>query len=432
MTVHGLSPVRTVMPPRTAWAGMPARTPTATGAVACAVASREHDPQRREREDRRRRRSACGSRTRRGRGSALSGVRTGVNDPGWHSGHVLQPSPLPVRRTMPPVTTMPTSPTRLASRSGRTQRRGGPRAADVPSPGEQARSGLLVGVGHGRREDTPQGYAARSGPSASPLVVPRASAHRRGSTGEVVRAGRARCGRAVRPGRPRRPAEPAWPARTTVTIAATPTGRRACRGARRARGPRGDSSCGGRANQSATRVRTMKSEAEQSGRGRPTRCASRQQVEVRRARSHLRTPGRCRASPLSAATNADAARDDGTGSRRPAQHAPPPGPHDVGDGGTAPTSGTRTTTAWITRACIGKTERCSRTRRLQAASGCSDGRPARVCGQSRLVQSSKRNRRAARTVATTPHARTTTRAERFSRPSTSADRSPSASPAEGR
>jgi len=45
----------------------------------------------------------------------------GVKDPGTHSGHVGQPSPLPVSRTTPPVTTMATSPMRLARRSGRTR-----------------------------------------------------------------------------------------------------------------------------------------------------------------------------------------------------------------------------------------------------------------------------------------------------------------------
>ncbi len=41
-----------------------------------------------------------------------------------HSGQVGQPSPLPVRRTTPPVTTMPISATRLATRMPRAQRGG--------------------------------------------------------------------------------------------------------------------------------------------------------------------------------------------------------------------------------------------------------------------------------------------------------------------
>ena len=47
-------------------------------------------------------------------------VGDGVNEPGTHSGQVGQPRPLPVSRTMPPVMTMTISPTRLATRIGRT------------------------------------------------------------------------------------------------------------------------------------------------------------------------------------------------------------------------------------------------------------------------------------------------------------------------
>ena len=52
--------------------------------------------------------------------SACSTV--GVIEPSTHSGHVGQPSPLPVTRTRPPVTTMPTSATRLARSTGESQR----------------------------------------------------------------------------------------------------------------------------------------------------------------------------------------------------------------------------------------------------------------------------------------------------------------------
>ena len=50
---------------------------------------------------------------------------TGVNDPGTHCGQVGQPSPEPVRRTRPPVTTMPISRTRLVTRTGRSRERAG-------------------------------------------------------------------------------------------------------------------------------------------------------------------------------------------------------------------------------------------------------------------------------------------------------------------
>ncbi len=74
----------------------------------------------------------------------LASVRTGVTEPGTHSGQVGQPRPLPVSRTTPPVTTMPISPTRLAMRIGRAHAAG------------------ARGIQPGRREatDTPSGYAA--------------------------------------------------------------------------------------------------------------------------------------------------------------------------------------------------------------------------------------------------------------------------------
>ena len=46
----------------------------------------------------------------------------GVIEPSTHSGQVGQPRPLPVTRTSPPVTTMPTSATRFARRIGASQR----------------------------------------------------------------------------------------------------------------------------------------------------------------------------------------------------------------------------------------------------------------------------------------------------------------------
>ena len=80
---------------------------------------------------------------------------TGVNDPGTHCGQVGQPSPEPVSRTRPPVTTMPISSTRLATRTGTQQgaargRRG------------WARPGLRAEVG--RSEDTHQGRSPQGSP----------------------------------------------------------------------------------------------------------------------------------------------------------------------------------------------------------------------------------------------------------------------------
>ena len=70
---------------------------------------------------------------------------TGVNDPGTHCGQVGQPSPEPVSRTRPPVTTMPISSTRLATSTGRSTERAG--------AGGGARSGPRADV---VGEDTPQ------------------------------------------------------------------------------------------------------------------------------------------------------------------------------------------------------------------------------------------------------------------------------------
>ena len=45
---------------------------------------------------------------------------TGTSEPSTHSGHVGHPSPDPVTRTSPPVTTMPIWATRLAMKIPRT------------------------------------------------------------------------------------------------------------------------------------------------------------------------------------------------------------------------------------------------------------------------------------------------------------------------
>ena len=242
-----------------------------------------------------------------------------MNEPGWHSGQVLHPSPLPVRRTMPPVTTMPTSPTRLASRSGRTQRDGtaGRRpAARARRLAPVARSTwVTVGV-----EDTPQGYAAARGAPASPWTA----RDRPATPLTAVRPGRARP-LGSRRGRPRRRSRPRR----------RPRARRACRRARSNACPRGDSSSGGRTNQSAPRVRTMKRRQNSLARSPHTTWVlsrSKSVVPARTAR-HAALQGL-------AALGRDEGRDagdDGAGRGRPAQHAPPVGADDVGDGGQLPT-----------------------------------------------------------------------------------------------
>jgi hypothetical protein len=67
---------------------------------------------------------------------------TGVNEPGSHCGHVEQPRPDPVRRTAPPVTTMPICATRFASRTARVQRRAaGQRGSGPGTPPAGAAAG---------------------------------------------------------------------------------------------------------------------------------------------------------------------------------------------------------------------------------------------------------------------------------------------------
>ena len=125
-TVAGFRWVRTVMPPSTAW------TTTPTSGSAATATSRRGRCRRR-----------TSSRTTTSAASATIpttdvSVRlpnsmylwmpcgwctTGVYEPGTHSGQVGQPSPEPVSRTSPPVTTMPIWTTRLATSTGCTQRR---------------------------------------------------------------------------------------------------------------------------------------------------------------------------------------------------------------------------------------------------------------------------------------------------------------------
>ena len=77
--------------------------------------------------------------------SACSTV--GVTEPSTHSGQVGQPSPLPVTRTSPPVTTIPTSATRLAIRMTDSQRE--PLRAAGGASGEVVLV-LVTGQGYGR------------------------------------------------------------------------------------------------------------------------------------------------------------------------------------------------------------------------------------------------------------------------------------------
>ncbi|GEO35332.1 hypothetical protein CAE01nite_30570 [Cellulomonas aerilata] len=70
-----------------------------------------------------------------------------MNDPGSHCGQVEQPSPEPVRRTAPPVTTMPICTTRFATRTARVQRRRpGHRGAGPAGPRGPGLTGAVSGV----------------------------------------------------------------------------------------------------------------------------------------------------------------------------------------------------------------------------------------------------------------------------------------------
>ena len=95
-------------------------------------------------------------------------------EPTVHSGQVGQPRPLPVRRTIPPVTMMTISPTRLASRMGRTQvvRATGsstPSGYAVSSSGRPARCDVRrCAVGSPRPRERSVVVASR--PSKQPLA----------------------------------------------------------------------------------------------------------------------------------------------------------------------------------------------------------------------------------------------------------------------
>ena len=115
-TIHGFRSVSTVSPPTSAWAGMPSPSHSAS--------------------TRRSRRPDCQAVTKVATAMAAStkvSVRfpnsmaewkssapCGVNDSSVHRGQVGQPSPDAVRRTAPPVSTMPMLATRVAQPS-RTQ-----------------------------------------------------------------------------------------------------------------------------------------------------------------------------------------------------------------------------------------------------------------------------------------------------------------------
>ncbi len=119
-TVAGLRPVRTVMPPSTAWTPTPTRTSSAGTSKArrrsvhfqiartAAMATKPTRPVR----------VRLPNSMYLWKPSACS--RTGVYEPGTHCGQLGQPRPLPVRRTRPPVTTMSTSTMTLSRRMRRS------------------------------------------------------------------------------------------------------------------------------------------------------------------------------------------------------------------------------------------------------------------------------------------------------------------------
>ena len=206
MTVHGLSPVRTVMPPSTACAGMPARTPTAT----------------------RWRRRRCGQwvRTTQSETSARTPTTTGQRPvPELDevvvralrrahrregAGLALGPGAAPEAAAGEAHDAPGDHDADLADEVGQ-QERTDPARRDggkvTRGPGETARAGRAVDVGHGRRGGHPARVCRRA--RCSRIALGR------------LGTGRATPWTAVRPGRARRPGTPAWPATTTVTTAAT-------------------------------------------------------------------------------------------------------------------------------------------------------------------------------------------------------------------
>ena len=129
-TTHGLRSVSTVMPPITAWAGMPRPSTSASRRRSrrprCARRRRRSRPRSRPA-----RRSASGCRTR--SAGATPSAPCGVNDPSVQRGQVGQPRPEPVSRTAPPVTTSTMLATSVAQPSGRSQRGGQPRRSVTPT-----------------------------------------------------------------------------------------------------------------------------------------------------------------------------------------------------------------------------------------------------------------------------------------------------------
>ena len=115
-TVHGFSPVSTVIPPTTPWAGMPRKATMAS-----------------VRSDRRRCSSTAISVASATRPTTYASIRlpnsispcsayaaVGVNESSVHRGQVGQPSPESVSRTVPPVTTIAVLATTDATASRRT------------------------------------------------------------------------------------------------------------------------------------------------------------------------------------------------------------------------------------------------------------------------------------------------------------------------
>jgi hypothetical protein len=98
-------------------------------------------------------------------------------------------------------------------------------------------------------------------------------------------------------------AEPAWPAMTTVTTAAIADRTTRVPTSMSNAWPRGASSCGGRANQSATSVSTMKTRQKRRARLPHSVCVFSRSKFVVLARAW--DTRRCSASPLSAATKAE-------------------------------------------------------------------------------------------------------------------------------
>src|SRR5688572_14645529 len=169
-TVAGCSPWSTVNPPRTAWATTPPRTTTEAVRIARRGA---HAQTARTVASARMPRTPVRERLPNSmylwKPSACSTV--GVIDPSTHSGQVGQPRPLPVTRTSPPVTTMPTSATRLARRMGASQR-------DPPREGAGATAASVLVLVTGTR--LRRGSHRSCGRSPAPAEEPcrERSAHR--------------------------------------------------------------------------------------------------------------------------------------------------------------------------------------------------------------------------------------------------------------